>query len=64
MDAKSGEIMDVDYSFRCTSVVYQESDLVDDKGNVTSTMKTWMTSVFEYNEFYNMQAPELGKEVA
>ncbi len=64
MDAKSGEIMDVDYSFRCTSVVYQESDLVDDKGNVTSTMKTWMTSVFEYNEFYDMQAPELGKEVA
>ena len=61
MDAKTGEIIDVDYFFRCTSVVYQEENLTDDNGNVTSTMKTWMTTVIEYNEFYDMQSPELGE---
>ena len=52
VDAETGKILTVDYSYQCTSSVYTEAELKDDSGKAQSTMKTTMTNVIKNQEHF------------
>lgn len=59
MDSTTGEIINAQYFFRCTSTVRNEEEVKDKDGNVSSIMVTTMKNIVEYDEYFDMQAKEL-----
>lgn len=55
IDSTTGEIINADFFFRCTSTVRTQQDVTEEDGTVSSTMVTVMTNTVEYDEYFDMQ---------